>query len=161
MWYTCKVSFCMSNVLLFWNSGGYHHDDNPPKKHSNKSWAHILQFYSWLSYTNTPFSKYVCVQITFRNLSLVNNAIVCTSLSINPRFKPLLIIIIQLKLLFFLCPFRSGREKNQNTPSCGAHMALKNQNYYVQNLLVKCSQAPSLANLKSTFPGGKDGCVMA
>ena len=122
----------------------------------------MLWFYSiWLSYINTPCSKYVSVQITIRNLSLVNNAIVCTSLSINPRFKPLLIIIIQLKLLFFLCPFRSGREKNQNTPSCGAHMALKNQNYYVQNLLVKCSQAPSLANLKSTFPGGKDGCVMA
>lgn len=157
----CKVSFCMSNVLLFWHSGCYHHDVNPPKKHSNKSWAHILQFYSWLSYTNTPCSKYVCVQITFRNLSLVNNAIVCTSLSINPRFKPLLIIIIQLKLLFFLCPFRSGREKNQNTPSCGTLMALQNQNYYVQNLLVKCSQAPSLANLKSTFPGGKDGCIMA
>ena len=115
----------------------------------------ILRFYSiWLSYINTPCSKYVSVQITIRNLSLVYNAIVCTSLS-------LLIIIIQLKLLFFLCPFRSGREKSQNTPSCGAHMALKNQSYYVQNLLVKCSQAPSLANLKSTFPGGKDGCVMA
>lgn len=124
-------------------------------KNTQTNLEQILRFYSiWLSYINTPCSKYVSVQITIRNLSLVYNAIVCTSLS-------LLIIIIQLKLLFFLCPFRSGREKNQNTPSCGAHMALKNQSYYVQNLLVKYSQAPSLASLKSTFPGGKDGCVMA
>lgn len=82
---------------------------------------------------------------------------------LNPESSTLTITApsLTLLILFIFLYLRYGKERNQNTHSCGEHTVWKTQNCCVLSSLVKYVLALSLENLRSIFPDGKDGCVTA